>query len=431
MVEGNNPHCPPLQPQNTYVMEPLSRRDLLKKAAVAGGAAFLAAKQAGAAEQAGAASKGNDAAKFKSLGPVNPGLDAENMDSVVPPTTDHGNVNAFKYPFGFAHKKVSEAGWARQVTIKDLEMSKDLAGVNMRLQANGCRELHWHESAEWAYMLAGKARVTCIDYEGKAFVDDVGPGDLWYFPSGIPHSIQGHEPDGCEFLLVFDDGKFSEYETFLISEWVARTPKDVLAKNFGVPESALQNLPKEEQFIFFAEPFAPLEEERRQAAGKAGYSSTKFTFHLADKKPDNTNKSGEAIIIDSKVFPISTTVASAIVTVKPGALRELHWHPNADEWQYYVSGKGRMCLFAAGNRARTMDVTAGDVGYVPITEGHYIENTGTEDLVFLEVFKSSYYADLALSDWITHTPQALVKSHLKIDQATYDKITKEKVITIG
>ena len=167
------------------------------------------------------------------------------------------------------HKKVSEAGWARQVTIRDLQMAKDLAGVNMRLQANGCRELHWHESAEWAYMLAGKARVTCIDYEGKAFVDDVGPGDLWYFPSGIPHSIQGHEPDGCEFLLVFDDGKFSEYETFLISEWVARMPKSVLAKNFGVPESSLQHLPKEEQFIFFAAPFGPLEEERKQAAGQA------------------------------------------------------------------------------------------------------------------------------------------------------------------
>ena len=418
-------------------MESISRRDLLKKAAVAGGAMLLAANNSNA-EQAGAGQASNPqnggeskGARAKSIGPTNPGLDAENPNSVIPPSTDHGNVDPFKYPFGFGHKKVSEAGWARQVTIRDLQMAKDLAGVNMRLQANGCRELHWHESAEWAYMLAGKARVTCIDYEGKAFVDDIGPGDLWYFPSGIPHSIQGHEPDGCEFLLVFDDGKFSEYETFLISEWVARVPKDVLAKNFGVPESSLQNLPKEEQFIFFAAPFGPLDEERKQAAGKIGYSPTKFTFHLADKKPDKQNKAGEAIIIDSKVFPVSTTVASAIVTVKPGAIRELHWHPNADEWQYYIAGKGRMNLFSAANRSRTMDVSAGDVGYVPITQGHYIENTGTEDLVFLEIFKSSYYADLTLSEWITHTPAALVKSHLKIDQATYDAINKEEVVTIS
>ena len=149
-------------------------------------------------------------------------------------------------------------------------MAKDLAGVDMRLQANGCRELHWHESAEWAYMLAGKARITCIDYEGKAFVDDVGPGDLWYFPSGIPHSIQGHEPDGCEFLLVFDDGKFSEYETFLISEWVARVPKNILAKNFGVPRIRAGNLPKEEQFIFFADAVRSAGGGAQAGGGQAG-----------------------------------------------------------------------------------------------------------------------------------------------------------------
>ncbi len=425
-------------------MDSLTRRDLLKKAAAASGAMLLAANASAQQQGTGSSQQGgegtsnaqepgradNNPEKFKSIGPVNAGLDAENPNEVFPPATDHGNIDPFKYPFGFSHKKVSAAGWARQVTIKDLEMARDLAGVNMRLQKYGCRELHWHESAEWAYMLAGRARVTCIDFDGKAFVDDIGPGDMWYFPSGIPHSIQGHEPDGCEFLLVFDDGKFSEYETFLISEWVARTPKDVLAKSLGVQESQLEHLPKEEQFIFFAAPPAPLEEERRQAAGNKGYSPTKFTFHLNDAKPKVQNKSGELIIVDSKNFPISTTVATAIVTVKPGGIRELHWHPNADEWQYYVKGQGRMCLFAAGNRARTMDVQAGDVGYAPITQGHYIQNTGDEDLVFLEIFKSNYYSDLSLAEWITHTPQALVKSHLRIDQATYDAINKDKDVIV-
>jgi hypothetical protein len=82
----------------------------------------------------------------------------------------------------------------------------------MRLNAGGVRELHWHKAAEWAYMLYGAARITAVDGEGRNFVDDVSVGDLWYFPSGIPHSIQGLGPDGCEFLLVFDDGSFDEDE---------------------------------------------------------------------------------------------------------------------------------------------------------------------------------------------------------------------------
>ena len=419
-------------------MDQITRRELLKKAAAAGGAMFLASRAG--AEPAGtnkdseddALDKSTNAAKIKSLGPTNPGLDGENMDSVVPPGTDKGNVDPFKYPFDFAHKKVSAAGWARQVTIKDLQMAKDLAGVNMRLEPNGCRELHWHESAEWAYMIAGKARITCIDYDGKTYVDDIGVGDQWYFPSGIPHSIQAPpDGEGCEFLLVFDDGHFSEYETFLISEWVARVPKDVLARNMGVPESALQHIPKGEQFIFFAAPFKPLAEEQKQAAGTLGYSQTKFTFHLDTIKPKVQNPSGDVFIVDSKVFPISTTVAAALVTLKPGGIRELHWHPNADEWQYYLKGKGRMNIFAAGNRSRTMDFQAGDVGYVPITEGHYLENTGDEDFVFLEIFKSAFYADLSFNEWITHTPEELVKSHLRIDQATYDAVRKNKEVVLA
>jgi oxalate decarboxylase family bicupin protein len=94
------------------------------------------------------------------------------------------------------------------VTVEDFPISKDIAGVNMRLTAGGIRELHWHNAAEWALMLTGAARITAIDNDGKSFVKDVRPRDLWFFPTGTPHSIQGLAPDGCEFLLVFGDGKF-------------------------------------------------------------------------------------------------------------------------------------------------------------------------------------------------------------------------------
>ena len=414
-------------------MEPITRRDLLKKATIAGSSMLLAASQGEAQSAEKAKEQSNAGAKdaarenmdiFRSTGPTNSVLDRQNVDSVTPPETDDGDVQTFKYPYSFAHKKVTGAGWARQVTIKDLEISKNLAGVNMRVQKHGCRELHWHESGEWSYMLAGNARVTCIDYEGKAYVDDIGPGDLWYFPSGVPHSIQGLEPDGCEFLLVFDDGTFSEYQTFLLSEWLAHTPKDILAQNFGVPESALAHVPKKELYIFPAAPPAPLAEARRQAANTQGYSPLKFTYHIAEAKPLKQNKGGEVVVVDSKVFPISTTVAAAIVTVKPGGLREMHWHPNSDEWQLYIKGEGSLCVFPAGSKARTMSVQAGDVGYIPITQGHFIKNTGDGDLVFLEIFKSDYYADFSLTQWLTHTPASVVMSHMNVDQATYDAMTK-------
>ncbi|MEI9976750.1 MAG: cupin domain-containing protein [Ignavibacteriota bacterium] len=76
------------------------------------------------------------------------------------------------------------------------------------------------------------ARITAVDQNGKSLVSDVGAGDLWLFPPGVPHSIQGLGPDGCRFLLVFDDGNFDEFHTFLITDWLTHTSKEVLAKNF-------------------------------------------------------------------------------------------------------------------------------------------------------------------------------------------------------
>jgi len=130
-------------------------------------------------------------------GPQNLPLAAENPDSEWAPSTDHGTVPPFKASFAVSHKRVENGGWTRQVTKRELPISKDLAGVEMKLTAGGVRELHWHVEAEWSIMLNGNARITAVDHDGKSFVADVSQGDLWLFPPGVPHSIQGLGPDGC------------------------------------------------------------------------------------------------------------------------------------------------------------------------------------------------------------------------------------------
>jgi oxalate decarboxylase len=392
-------------------MSILTRRNFLGSIAAAGGLAALQQVM------------GADRSKTQP-GPSNPELQAQNPDSMWPPSTDSKSlVQTFKYPFSFANKRVYDAGWSREVTVRELPVSKSMAGVNMRLTAGGVRELHWHTSAEWAIMLYGTARITAIDAEGKSFVADTKKNDLWFFPSGVPHSIQGLEPDGCEFLLVFDDGEFSESETVLLSDAMMHLPPSVLSKNFSVAEQAFANLPKEELFIFQADLPAKLEDDQKTAAGALGKSSRDFAFRTDAMKPTKQTKGGEVRIVDSRNFKVTTTTM-AMVTVHPGGMRELHWHPNADEWQYFIAGKGRMTVVATGNRARTMDFQAGDVGYVQKTLLHYIENTGDTDLIFLEMFKADRYEEFSFSEWLAHTPPELVLAHLKIDKATYDAIPK-------
>jgi oxalate decarboxylase len=104
----------------------------------------------------------------------------------------------------------------------------------------------------------------------------------------------------------------------------------------------------------------------------------------------------------------------------------MHWHPNADEWQYWIKGKGTMTVFNTGPNAVTMDFNAGDIGYVKRNLGHYIKNTGDTDLQVLEVFRASEFQDVSLTDWMARTPPALVAQHLNVSQETIGKFPRSK-----
>lgn len=347
--------------------------------------------------------------------------DRENPNMLVPPITDAGLVPNLKFSFSDTSMTLNHGGWSREVTARELPIATTMAGVNMSLTPGGVRELHWHQQAEWSYMLVGRARITAIDQDGRNFIADVGPGDLWYFPPGLPHSIQGLEH--CEFLLVFDDGNFSDLNTLSISDWFAHTPKDVLSANFGVPMSAFDNIPNDQVYIYQDHVPGSLESEKVQSP--YGTIPLSFKHQLLAQRPIKT-PGGSVRIVDSRNFPISQKIAAALVEVEPGAMRELHWHPNNDEWQYYLAGQGRMTVFIGNGNARTFDYRAGDVGYVPFATGHYIQNTGTESLWFLEMFKSNLFEDVSLNQWMALTPHELSKGNLNVGPELLDALRKEK-----
>ncbi|GAW24903.1 hypothetical protein ANO14919_144980 [Xylariales sp. No.14919] len=359
------------------------------------------------------------------LGPWNWERSRQSPDLVRPPSTDHGNMNNMRWSFADSHVRIEEGGWTRQTTVRELGSSVDLASVNMRLDKGVIRELHWHKEAEWAYVLDGEVRITAIDYEGGNFMDDLKKGDLWYFPSGVPHSLQGLSDNGTEFLLVFDDGNFSEESTFILSDWLAHTPKSVISKNFNLAPEVFNHLPKGEKYIFQGSYPGSLEDE--QPSGKnVKKSKYNFSHRMLDQEPKLTS-GGEVRITDSKNFPISKTVAAAHVTIQPGAIREMHWHPNADEWNFFIRGRGRVTIFAAEGTARTFDYVPGDVGIVPRNMGHFVENIGDEPIEMLEVFKADEFRDFSLFQWMGETPKKLVVDHLFKDDPKNGEIFWDKV----
>ncbi|KAH9050370.1 RmlC-like cupin domain-containing protein [Lactarius deliciosus] len=361
------------------------------------------------------------------LGPQNLPLQQQNPDLLAPPTTDHGTVKNAKWSFSLSSNRMQTGGWARQQNVNAMPISTSMAGVNMRLEPGAVRELHWHKSAEWAYVIKGTTQITSVDQDGRSYIANVNPGDLWYFPPGIPHSLQatGDTPDGSEFLLVFPDGNFSEDSTFLITDWLAHVPKEVIAKNFQTNITAFDHIPSRELYIFPTEPpstdVAP--------SNPQGQVPNPLSFAWS-KVQATTHPGGTVKIIDSTTFKISTTIAAAEVTVEPGAVRELHWHPTQDEWTYYLSGNGRVTIFASSANARTFDYQAGDIGFVPATFGHYVENIGNTTLRFLEISNTERFQDISLTQWLALTPPALVKANLGLSDDTIAHLNKTKQFVV-
>jgi oxalate decarboxylase len=268
--------------------------------------------------------------------------------------------------------------------------------------------------------------VTTLSRDGLPSVEDVFAGDLWFFPAGLPHSLQGLGPEGAEFVLAFDDGEQSESNTLLLTDWFAHTPPEVLAKNFRVAQEVFRDIPLHSLWIFPGEVPGDLESDQL-AAGVQWGGTEPVIFRLSQTTPAHQNSGGKIQIADSTNFPASKTVAAALTTVEPGGMRELHWHPNADEWQYFLQGSARMTVFNTGPHANTMDFKAGDVGLVRRNLGHYVENTGDDTLIYLETFRSDHYEEVSLANWLAHLPPTLVAQHLNIPEdvlATFPRGTQ-------
>jgi oxalate decarboxylase len=415
----------------------ISRRDAL--AATAAGAVMTAATMtaASAAPEKAAISFGNpndppqgaiNAANPRSItdpGPQNPAIRSQFPSAFSPPPTDVGSMPLSWASFNNAPRRIQNGGWAREVTQSDFAVADTISGVNMRLTSGGIREMHWHQFAEWAYMTYGSCRITILDELGRPYIADVNEGDLWYFPAGLPHSLQGIGPDGCEFVICFDEGKASEFSTLLVTEWFTHTPPNILAENFGVPAETFAKIPLRDLYIFQGNLPGDLAADRAAVSGK-GAPPHPFTFSLGSMAPTRETRGGTVRVADSRNFTVATTVAAALLTIRPGGVREMHWHPNADEWQYWIKGKGTMTIFNTGPNAVTMDFNPGDVGYVKKNLGHYIKNTGDTDLQVLEVFRAPQFQDVSLSDWITHTPPALVAQHLNVSEETIAKFPRSR-----
>ncbi|KAM0323830.1 hypothetical protein ACHAPQ_008540 [Fusarium lateritium] len=363
------------------------------------------------------------------LGGTNKELDLQNPDNLGRQPTDNGVVPNLKWSFSDSKTRLLKGGWVREQVIQDLPSSHDISGAQQHLVKGAIRELHWHKVAEWGIVYNGSVLISAVDEIGRYQEEVLNYGDIWYFPKGAAHTVQGLA-DENEYLLVFDEADFDKIgTTFMVDDWINHTPKHILAKNFGVNASVFENVTAPNPYILPATPT-----NRNVTDGPAGKLSgnSSFVYRTFQHDPEKIGGTGGNFWkIDSTNFPASKTLAATFVTLKPGGLRELHWHPNAEEWLYFHQGTARATVFIGNAAARTFDFSAGDTAAFPDNSGHYIENTSEdEDLIWIEVYKSERVADISLTQWLALTPPDVVAQTLNVSIGFVESLKKEKQVLI-
>jgi oxalate decarboxylase len=334
----------------------------------------------------------------------------------------HAPLQSFKYDIESSKGWFGPGGSAKEANVEEFPISESMAGVSMRLKPGGLRELHWHAvAAEWAYVITGNVRATVISPNGQAESADFGPGDVWYFPKGHGHALQCLGPEETHFILVFDDGNFSEFGTFSITDWIARTPPSVLARNLGLPQGVYASMPKDEAYIIPGKVPPAVPEPLRN--GDPNENQFPHKYRLLASKPYKF-PGGEERIVSSKEFPIQTTLTGVIQDLKPGALREMHWHPNADEWQFYVSGKSRVTIFGAHGRTATEEFAPGQIAFIKQGFGHFVEQIGDEPTRILILFNSPVYEEISISAWLAANPPSLIADNFGLSQTQVAQLPK-------
>ena len=379
----------------------VSRRGLLEAATL--GAGGLALMQAAAAAELSDKGKPGEGGFGRNAVQLPPGAKVAAHDPA-----DIEAMPEFKYALDGGVPKITSGGWAKESTLHQLPVSKGLAGVHMFLNPGASRELHWHAiAAEWAFIIEGRCQTMVLDPSGASEINNYEPGDLWYFAKGHGHSIQCIGDKPCHFVLSFDNGAFSEHGTFSISDWIDVSPKDILAANFDLPKDAFDAFPKGETYIQ-AGPIVPVSQALDAPWPKE--STHKFRL-LKDPKAARDFEGGTFRLASVDEFPASKTMSGGLLTVSKGRQRNLHWHTEANEFNYCLRGKGQIAIFGSGGRSKVANVQQGDAVYIPAGFGHALKNTGDDDFELVETWDKGKFEEIDLDKWVRASPNYLLSNN--------------------
>ncbi|DBB11689.1 TPA: hypothetical protein ACH3X3_007070 [Trebouxia sp. C0006] len=349
------------------------------------------------------------------------------VDNVVSPPEEpapSANAQNVIYKYGFAAQEWIQypGGLYKASNTANFPASDKLSGALFKLNPGGSREMHWHNPNEWGFVLNGTCRATLVNQGSTHMVEswDYDIGDIWFFPGNFGHVILAVDPElGCTYMTSYDQGDFDErLDAQGLSGWYTQVPAAIAAQAFGLPNTSMITanlvngtnnfMPQGNLTELIAGDSTPspvLAATSAPLTSQVNSMTHRYAFGTAGYLEVSTD-GGTVRTADSQYFPASTAMSGSLVHFKPGALRQMHWHVNEDEWQSVINGTVEIQLYnGLGALSGVNTLGPNDLGVAPAGIGHLIKNADPDnDAWMILVFNNGSFTNQEIEDWIGNFP---------------------------
>lgn len=299
----------------------------------------------------------------------------------------------------------------------------NMAFAVLALQKNGVREPHWHPNAdEMGYCAEGEAVITVFSPENKRDTFVLREGDVFYIPKGYIHHIENVSGGESRFILAYDHSMPQDLD---LSECIGSMSAHVLSATFSSDKKAFEGLKKKAKDVFIF--------QKKKSVHPTSFSSSHL-FHLEQIEPQIATKGGLARIANSKNFSLLKHLALFSLRIFKEGIREPHWHPNATELNYVVSGKARLTILSPGGKKDSFELVKGQGSVIPAGFFHHIENIGPSELHMTVYFNHETPDDIGLSGALSVYSDEVLASLFSMDIAFFAKLQKfqkDRMIVCG
>lgn len=319
------------------------------------------------------------------------------------------NLNATK------PQNVGSGGSRTDVNVHNFPVLKGMALSLLELQEKAFREPHWHPNAnELSYCLEGTGIMTIFSPGSSHDTFTLEPGVLAFVPMGSMHHIENTGTGPLRVLVCFDD---ENPEDINLSSSIAVMPNHILGNTFSLDSSFFAKLGEKIDPTFIAEQKNPTKPE-------VVWLTNRFKFNVEAIRPQVQTKGGTVKMSNSFLMPTLDGLSLYSLLLLPEGAREPHWHPNAHELNYLISGSARITLFSPDGNVDTFDMVPGDMSYLPRGYLHHIENTGSESARFAIFFNHSSPSDIGLSGCLGAYSNEILASIFKVPVSYLNPLPK-------